>query len=482
VDPISFTQIFPYVNEMMQDLGIASTPSQVGFYSGLVDSIFAIAQMFSIYAWARLSDVIGRRPVIIVGVIGVAFATLVFGLSNTFLAIIVTRSLAGLLAGNVATIHAVLGEITDASNQAVAFPAYGLCWPVGSIIGPLIGGTFSHPAEKFAMFHESLLFQKYPYFLPCLISAVISLAGAALGWYCLEETLPSKRRELIGEGPSPDRIDTTKAYGTVNRTNAHQAEADLDAAAADIHAVVLPNDTDPNTGMFALLAIPTVRALTVSGFTLSFLSGAFDVVFVLFCFSPVTTGGLGYPAAQIGYALAIAGASAALLHMLVMPSLLRRIAPVTAYKFCMKLWPIAYIALPLLNILARAGLQVNEFEPEVETLKPVYAVAVWIGIGACLAFTRVANLAFSLSMILVKDTSPSPGALGAANGLAQFSMCMARAISPAFVSALFAVSVDNHILGSYLWVIVMVLFGWVGIKVTARVDPPHEKPAASKAL
>jgi hypothetical protein len=104
-------------------------------------------------------------------------------------------------------------------------------------------------------------------------------------------------------------------------------------------------------------------------------------------------------------------------------------------------------------------------------------------------------------MILVKETSPSPGALGAANGLAQFSMCMARAISPAFVrsvrtrlypfrivfltvyvhSALFAVSVDNHILGSYLWVVVMVLLGLVGIKVTARVNLNHEKPTAVKA-
>lgn len=78
-----------------------------------------------------------------------------------------------------------------------------------------------------------------------------------------------------------------------------------------------------------------------------------------------------------------------------MPSLLRRVDPATAYKFCMKLWPIAYFALPLLNLLARAGLQVNEFEPDVEILKPVYAVAVWTGIGSCLAVTRVANLAFS---------------------------------------------------------------------------------------
>ena len=73
--------------------------------------MFAISQLFSIYAWARLSgalashlcqrcacsqnalDVIGRRPVILAGVIGVAFATLMFGFSNTFVAVLITRCL-----------------------------------------------------------------------------------------------------------------------------------------------------------------------------------------------------------------------------------------------------------------------------------------------------------------------------------------------------------------------------------------------------
>jgi hypothetical protein len=60
----------------------------------------------------------------------------------------------------------------------------------------------------------------------------------------------------------------------------------------------------------------------------------------------------------------------------------------------MKLWPVGYLALPLLNVLARAGLEVNG-HTGVETLKPDYAAAVWIGIGVCLAITRMANLAFS---------------------------------------------------------------------------------------
>lgn len=41
LDPMSFTQIFPYVNQFMSDLGVAKDPSQIGFYSGLVAIIYS---------------------------------------------------------------------------------------------------------------------------------------------------------------------------------------------------------------------------------------------------------------------------------------------------------------------------------------------------------------------------------------------------------------------------------------------------------
>jgi hypothetical protein len=48
-----------------------------------------------------------------------------------------------------------------------------------------------------------------------------------------------------------------------------------------------------------LLSLPIIRALATSGFTLSFLGTAFDVVFVLFCYSPVHNGGLSFSVSQL---------------------------------------------------------------------------------------------------------------------------------------------------------------------------------------
>jgi len=58
VDPIAFTQIFPYINEMMAHLHVTNDPSLVGFYSGLAESAFSVSSLFSIYQWARLSGTI----------------------------------------------------------------------------------------------------------------------------------------------------------------------------------------------------------------------------------------------------------------------------------------------------------------------------------------------------------------------------------------------------------------------------------------
>lgn len=171
VDPIAFTQIFPYVNEMMAHLHLTNDPSRVGFYSGLAESVFSICSLFSIYQWARLSG--ARLPVIFYLLLYLIYIlrrnrtsaryfhwhswcesrdcalwlttvpswhftravywSVAFGhLSSTSIMNVITG---GFFSGNTAVIHSVLGEITDSTNRAIAFPVFALAWPFGSIIG-----------------------------------------------------------------------------------------------------------------------------------------------------------------------------------------------------------------------------------------------------------------------------------------------------------------------------------------------------------
>ncbi|RDB21308.1 Efflux pump azaL [Hypsizygus marmoreus] len=426
VDPVAFTQLFPYINEFITLLDLTDDPSRIGFYSGLVESSFAFAQLFSIYQWAKISDVVGRRPVVIAGTLGLAITTALLGLSSSLSEILVSRCLAGIFSGNVAVIHSVLGELTDSTNQALAFPIYGLFWPLGSIVGPLIGGSLSNPAIKFPEWFDIGFLRIYPYFLPCFAAALFGLCGTLLAYCCLDETLPSKRRNNTEKSiPAP-------GYGATG------GQADMLAS-------------PPSTSIATLLSIPIIRALSTSGCALCFIATAFDVVFVLFCYSPIQTGGLAFSASQIGYSLAVAGSISAGIQLFFMPTLLRTFDIATMYTFCMNLWPFTFAFLPFLNFLARTGI-----DPTTGSIDGDTQAKLWAGIALVLGTSRVGCLAYSISMILVKESAPSPSSLGSTNGLVQFAMCLARAFAPAFVSSAFALSTERNLLGGHLWVVIMV--------------------------
>jgi MFS family permease len=98
------------------------------------ESTFFLGMTISTLQWGRLSDRIGRRPVLLTGIFGLALSLLCFGLSRSFLAIVVSRSLAGLLNGNVGVLKAMMGEITDDTNAAQGFAFIPMVWSTGSTI------------------------------------------------------------------------------------------------------------------------------------------------------------------------------------------------------------------------------------------------------------------------------------------------------------------------------------------------------------
>ncbi|KAF9483848.1 major facilitator superfamily multidrug-resistance, DHA1 sub-family [Pholiota conissans] len=426
LDPMSFTQIFPYINEFMSDLRVTGDPSRIGFYSGLVSS-FAFSQLLAVYPWGYLSDRLGRRPVVLIGTFGLSITTLLFGFSTSFTGTILTRALAGLFSGNISVIPTILIELTDQSNQAFAFSFFGFWWPLGAIIGPLIGGLLSNPARRYPSYFDYNFFRHYPYFLPCLLISSFGLVCFVAAGLLLKETLNQKQPEDPRKVPS---------YGSLGEHS--------------------PSEVSKKFTVKELLEIRIIRALCASGCSLSFISTAFDVLFVLFCYSPISTGGLGFPTEKIGLALSASGFIAAVLQVVFMPTILRRVNHAVMYHFCMKIWPFTFLFLPLLNIIARHGVI-----SETGKLDSFTTSLLWCGIWSILCMARVAFLAYSVNMLLIKRFAPNSSSLGSTAGLVQFSICFSRAFSPAFASSLFAFCASRNLIGGYLWVIIMVSLGFL---------------------
>jgi MFS family permease len=91
--------IFPYIYYMIEDFKITNDPSRISVYAGMVTSAFTLAEFATGVLWGRLSDKIGRKPVLLTGLVGTAISVLIFGFAPSLPVALMARALGGLLNG-----------------------------------------------------------------------------------------------------------------------------------------------------------------------------------------------------------------------------------------------------------------------------------------------------------------------------------------------------------------------------------------------
>ncbi|KAF5391823.1 hypothetical protein D9757_001794 [Collybiopsis confluens] len=424
LDPLNFTQIFPYINEFVSRLHLTEDPSQIGFYSGMIagESVFALAQLIAIYPWSSMSDTIGRRKVIISGIFGLSLSTIFFGVSRSFLFAMISRGLAGLFSGNVPVIPTVLCEITSTENEVLVFPFFGIFWPIGMVLGPLIGGSLSNIALKYPTFFDYSVFRAFPYFFPCVIIATVNFVGMFTAYFFLSETRMSAQSGNLAEA---------KPLSTRE-----------------------------------LFADRMMKCLCISASFLSFISTAFDVIFVLFCYTPVGKGGLGLETDEIGYALAISGVIAGCFQLCLMPTLLRYVDHARCYHFSIAVWPVVFLMLPVLNEFALSASDLENGKVNERT-----STTLWIGVAIVLVTAKVGFLPYTYDFPLnfdchryllvepVKYQHP-PG---------KEILPIPVFFGPFLSSALFAVSADSHLFMGYTWALVLSAISLGGMHFSSRI-------------
>ncbi|KAF8299928.1 MFS general substrate transporter [Clavulina sp. PMI_390] len=422
---------------MIEYLGIAG-PEDVGYYSGIVDSCFSFSQLFTIYFWSSLSDRIGRKPVIMIGVSGAALSAACFGFSTSLPMMVISRSIAGALSGNVAVVSSMLSEMTDETNQGKAFPLLGVTWYLGCIIGPMLGGNLSNPMKQWPeTFQHFPIFQTYPYLLPCLVSSSFSVVAIIMCALFVEEV-----------SPTPTGTSKAPLSPILPLVSSDEAET--------------PKEEKKPVTVFDLLARPHIRAVLASGAMFSFLGVGFDVIFTLYSYTLVRLGGMGRTPTQIGWALAASGVVGIFSAIFVFPHIQRRFNNRLAYTFFAAFWAVAFAMMPLGNLMARAAERVGD-----ETL-------VWIATTLILAPVRLAVYVYPLQLIIIKSSVEDSSHLGTMFGLQQTTSSIARGIAPAFISSLFAFSIDHRegswigMGGNLVWV-VLVAAGVAAVPMSARV-------------
>jgi len=425
IEPLAFFSIFPYVNQMIQDNG-SIADADIGFYSGLIESLFSLTQAIVMIFWGRAADRLGRKPVLVFSLIGVSFATGLFGMAKSIPQMILLRCLAGVFSGSIVTIRTMVAEHSTPKTQARAFSWFAFSGNIGIFLGPLLGGALANPVGQYPGAFGGVRFLKdYPYALSSLVVALVG-GTAAISTACfVQETLKKEPAD-----------------------HAEDARSDAPARRGDLST-------------WELLKSPGVAMVLYTYGHIMTLAFAFTAIVPVWWFTPVRLGGCGFTTLQISLMMGLNGAAQAAWLLLVFPALQRKIGTKGVIRVCALAYPWFFLCCALSGALLRIGT-----EASVKAFWVLAPTALAVGCGVSMSFTAI--------QLAVNDVSPSPRVLGTLNALALTGISGLRAFCPALFTTLFAIGARTQLLGGYaIWVLLIVLAS--GLSVAARYLPEPQE-------
>ncbi len=170
--------VIPILPFYVEDMGAG------GMELGLLVASYAVMRLICGPVWGSLSDRVGRKPILIIGILGYAITMLWFGLATELWMLFAARILSGILSSATApTSMAYIGDSTPEQERGGGMGLLGAAGGVGTILGPALGGLLGGEALS----------------LPFFIAAGLSLLSLLLAWLFLPESLPAAQRLQAGK-------------------------------------------------------------------------------------------------------------------------------------------------------------------------------------------------------------------------------------------------------------------------------------------
>lgn len=138
IDMLGFGIVMPILPRYAESLGAPAW--QIGWVMG----IFSLAQLIMLPFWGYLSDRIGRKPVLVISMLGTAVGYLIIGVGRSMLIVLLGRALDGAAGGNISVIQASVTDLTTPEERAGMMGKIGAAYGLGFIFGPALGGWSAH--------------------------------------------------------------------------------------------------------------------------------------------------------------------------------------------------------------------------------------------------------------------------------------------------------------------------------------------------
>ncbi|GFF91037.1 uncharacterized membrane protein YCR023C [Aspergillus udagawae] len=461
-EPLTQTSLQAYLFYQLKSFDPSLPDSTISTQAGIMQGSFTAAQFLTAVWWGRLADAewMGRKRVLLIGLLGTCISCLGFGFSRSFTAAAVFRVLGGILNSNVGVMRTMISEIIEEKKyQSRAFLLLPMCFNIGVIVGPIIGGSLADPINSYPhLFGPGSFFggkdgvwwmERWPFALPNILNAIFTFTAFLAILFGLDETHEIARyRSDWGR-----QVGRTLArFFSRRRVPRHYRQLrnleDNESLCMDGSVTSRSAPSSP----IRFQALPRHKL----HFLLAFHTSAFNAMTFVFLPTPRApensrqgffhfSGGLGLPSSRVGLATAIIGVIGLPLQIFVYPQVQSRLGTLTSFRTFLPFSPVAYTLMPFLVLIPR------------------YPWLVWP------AFTVVVGLqvisrtfALPAAIILVNNCVADPSILGTVHGVAQSIASAARTLGPFIGGWGLGLGLKNNLVGGIWWALALeALVGWL---------------------
>lgn len=188
-----YNSLKEYVHGFRELVGAPDTPRWNSvLFGGILGSMFSFLQYLTSPVIGAISDVYGRKPLMILTSVGIAASYAIWAVSHNFTIFVVARMVGGISKGNIGLSTAIVTDATPPEKRARGMAMIGVAFSIGFLLGPLIGAAFSLQTKG----HEGQF-----YVAPALYALTLAILDVIFLAVFLKETLPrEKRARSLGSG------------------------------------------------------------------------------------------------------------------------------------------------------------------------------------------------------------------------------------------------------------------------------------------
>jgi DHA1 family tetracycline resistance protein-like MFS transporter len=172
IDLVGFGIVIPVLPLYAEQFGVSET------VIGLLIGIYSVMQFLFAPILGKLSDKVGRRPVLLFSLIGTSIGFLVMGLADALWLLFAARVIDGITGGNISTAQAYIADITPPDQRSKGMGLIGAAFGLGFIVGPALGGVMSRISTG----------------APFFLAAGLAAANATALYFLLPESLSPESR------------------------------------------------------------------------------------------------------------------------------------------------------------------------------------------------------------------------------------------------------------------------------------------------